>query len=561
MSAEEDVERCGRRERPVAALASAALLLAVFICAAFSACGAAIVSAAGQPETANRALAKAGLFAVLAAVSFWGLARLAKRLASRPPKPAAPPSPDTRATWAALAAVLLAAAALVLPNLDKSPRPEPDETHHLVVARNLAQYGLYASGHPDTGFIVFDDYDSVGPPVILPLAGAIRLAGNQLAPARLVMAAFFLALCVAAFAFLRPVFGPQAAVAGLTLAVLAPGSIYLGRSVYGEVPALLFLLTGLMLWRRALAQKWGWASGLAAGVAFCLAALCKYFIAMAFWPLLGALIFDRLTFRRIRWPHLVFPAAGAIASLAVYGLIRAANSPETGGPAMAQFSLYQHLVLFGLKPLASTLPRLVRCPMFVASLCLMLYTIPRLFRDTHDPPAIALFLFVPFMLFWWLFFTKGHIMRYLWYGFACAAMYAGPAVWAALSTAVRRGPHSALHAVVFLMICLAAARDGFPGVRQVFTDETRGHRALADYVCTLPPDASIATSSWPLQRLLNFMAGRNVTILRHAPENADAFDVVLAEGPAQRALFGGRAPEAEFGRFAVYLNKEQQPGP
>jgi 4-amino-4-deoxy-L-arabinose transferase-like glycosyltransferase len=565
--AEEHVENYGRCERRLVVLVATVLLLVVLICAAFSACGAAIVSGVAlwtgttaEPEVAYRTLMKAGLFVVLAAASGWGLRRIAKRLSIAPAQPVAPQSPDTQATWIAFGAVLLLAAALVVPNLEGSPKAEPDEMHHLIVARNLAEHGLYASGHPDTGFIVFDDYDSVGPPVIVPLAGAVRLAGNHLGRVRLVMAAFFLAFCVAAFCFLRPVFGPQAAVAGLALAVFANGSAYLGRSVYGEVPALLFLLMGLILWRRALAHRWGWLSGLMAGVAFCLAALCKYFIAMAFWPLLGAFIYDRLTFRRIRWPHLVFPAAGAVAALSVWCLIRAANTPETGDPAMAQMSQYQHLILFGLRPLASTLPRLVHVPLFAACLCLMVYAMPRLFRECYDLPAIALFLFVPFMLHWWLFFTPGHIMRYLWYGFACAGMLAGPAVWAALRGASQRGRHRALHAAAFLLVLAATLFESRGGLRQVFADEASDQRALAAYVRDLPPDASIATSSWPLKGLLNFMAGRNVVVLRDAPDNAEAFDVVLAEGPAQRALFGDRVPQVELGRFAVYTNKEQEPG-
>lgn len=91
---------------------------------------------------------------------------------------------------AGLLAVLVCT--LFLPRLDVYPWAAPDEVHHLTVAKNIAVHGAYASGHPDRGLDYFDTYDSVGGPVLLPVAGAFTVFGAGLGVARGVMVLFFL---------------------------------------------------------------------------------------------------------------------------------------------------------------------------------------------------------------------------------------------------------------------------------------------------------------------------------------------------------------------------------
>lgn len=58
------------------------------------------------------------------------------------------------------------------PHLDDWPRAEPDETHHLIVEKNVVELGRYASGKAAVGYRDFDPFDSVGPEGILPAAAS-----------------------------------------------------------------------------------------------------------------------------------------------------------------------------------------------------------------------------------------------------------------------------------------------------------------------------------------------------------------------------------------------------
>jgi len=131
----------------------------------------------------------------------------------------------SRAERFALAAVLVVVALFLTVNLGAYPWAAPDEVHHLVVARNIAVHGSYASGHPAGGLRYFDSFDSVGPAVLGPIALAFEFFGVGLLPARGVMVLFFLGLCLVTYRFGRVVFGPWAGVVAVGLLVGAYSSI------------------------------------------------------------------------------------------------------------------------------------------------------------------------------------------------------------------------------------------------------------------------------------------------------------------------------------------------
>src|SRR5690606_6708543 len=115
---------------------------------------------------------------------------------------------------------------LFLPRLNSYPYPEPDELHHLVVARNIAVYGEFASGQPPEPLVHFDPYDSVGPAVLVPVAASLKTAGVSLMAGRVSIVLSFLILFVLTIRLFAPLVGSTTALLGGLFLLLAWGSIY-----------------------------------------------------------------------------------------------------------------------------------------------------------------------------------------------------------------------------------------------------------------------------------------------------------------------------------------------
>ena len=541
--------------------------LTVFVCAAFTAAASwvlwLVLLGAGAQEAPGfmaRLFVKGLLFLGLTAVSGWALLRLSR--AKRGDRPG--DLLEARETWrtrAGLVAALVFAAALAVPNLTKYPKAEPDEIHHLVVARNLAEYGLYASGHPDTGFTLFDDYDSVGAPVIVPIAGAFRLAGTELAAARGVMAAFFLLLCMTAYLLLKPVFGPAQAVAGVFVMTMALHSIYLARTLYGEAPALLFLTVGLLLWRRALKADATLAYGALSGVAFAFAVLCKPFMLVAAWAVLGAVIFDRLTHRRIRWRHVVLPTLGFVLVISTWWGVQTLFRHDVSQAAHSTLNEYKYNLMFGFHSVAQTLGWFRDHGATVAATILaMAFILPVIFHRRYDPPTIALFLTALLFAYWWTFFTPGHISRYLWYSLAIGGTFAGILMAFSLQYALTRGLDPAKRILcvgIIGLVSVPALHRAYVQFDRVYAhDEMRDDLALAGFVNALPKEFSIATTFWPVEKMLNFFAQRSVARLKTVPGCATAYDVIIIDQRQEQTLLVDRTPDRVIGRYRILLPKE-----
>lgn len=549
-------------------LEAVAGLLALFICALFTVVGGVVLCAAyagqgfgeGAWFTAKLAL-KIVLSGGIAVASGWGLLRLSPLLA----QPAAPtgnaPSAIGAKSASAFCLALLFVAALVVPRLNEYPWAAPDETHHLIVARNLAKHGLYASGHPDTGLIMFDNYDSVGAPAIVPVAGALRLAGPTLRPARLVMAAYYLWLCVAVYLLFAPVLGGTGTVAGILIMTVGFGSVYLARTLYGEVPSLAFLMTGLLLWRRAINSARPLAWGLPAGVMFGLMVLCKSISVLVGFAFLGALVFDFLSHRRIRWTHLVGPAVGGVLVIAAWWMIKELAQHEVRDTVSGTLNLYKHYLLFGFRCVRAGLVWMLREPFSLAGLaCAMAWIVPVIFSKRYDPPSVVMFLLALFFTFWYLFFTPGRLPRYLWYSYATAGVFAGAMAWAALraTLAGKTGPFKRIlcAGIVVLVVTPAVIHTG-QTVRAVWTvDEMSDEYEVARFVSALPKEKVIATTYWPLERTINFLTHRSITTVDaiEAPLGPDV--VVIVEATVQPELLEGRVPTLTMGRYAILAAEE-----
>jgi 4-amino-4-deoxy-L-arabinose transferase-like glycosyltransferase len=478
-------------------------------------------------------------FAVIAAIALFTLWKL------KPGDPLPPTIESEQPQWHLAIIPCAIAAAIAFPRLGATPHVEPDEWHHLDVARNLAMHGQYASGNPDEGFILFDDYDSVGPPVILPVAAAMRLAGPRLESARFVMALFFVGFTATVFAFCAPVFGGWAGVFSSTLVIGAWGTAYLGRTLYGEIPAMMFLLLALIAGRAALQGRRVWLYGIAAGLLFGFAVLSKYYLLMAVWPLLGAFMIDRLFTKQIRWPHVAAPAVGALAIIATWSSVQAFADRDVSNAANGQLSMYQHNLLFGIEGFEHTAGYLATQPAsFIAIVVGMAFGLLLIHRHIADPTIAALWLFAGFQWYWWLFFNTGNLPRYSWYGWAAIAILLGPVLRTMLDTIRNPTSDTQLTRPLAFACCAAIVLPSVIRTTQETqriwqTDEMQSTRDLASYIADRPESDRVATAFWPLERSVQFLSGRTVARLRDT-DTADQYDVVIVNSDSSAHWIHGR---------------------
>jgi len=541
-------------------------LLATISCLGFTAVGAGTLAAMHllpdvptEPGQVLKLIVKSVLFAIAALATGYAL----RFLPSPSPKNAPLHAGTTAPTWRTrigLTLALVLAIALSVPNLGALPSLQPDETHHLLVARNLAIYGKYASGHPDKGFNYRDPYDSVGPSVLAPVAGAFYLAGNNVAAAREVIALYYLALCMALYLLFKPVFGPAAAISGLFMLQCAFGTVYLARTLYGEVPALFYLCLSLLLWRCALARQGASWWGFFAGVAFALMVDCKAFLFISLWAILATCAYDRITLRRVRSPHLVLPALGFASAILVVHFAMATFPSPSGASITQTLAYYEHYLMFGFVSVPKTLAWISGRPLETfGAILAMLAAITVLFRRRQDPSLATLYFLAPLLAYWWVFFTPGNIPRYMFYTCAIAAMFAGALVWNMIMLArdsqqsvSKRAGATALS----LMLCLAAVMRCWPEFKSVYaSDEMKDDRDLAAYVAALPKEATVATTHWPLEKLLMLLSDRYVPLLSSSSPAPDQYSIVIAFPPtdalAAHPALHGQTPDLTIGPYVI----------
>ncbi|MCH8037940.1 MAG: glycosyltransferase family 39 protein [Proteobacteria bacterium] len=545
--------------------------LAVFVCSAFAAAAGCVLMLlymrgdfTEDPGFFLRLALKTAFFSLTTIGSGWALRRQAPMCIREAPCT----REETRATSSTFAVLFIAAAAtmlLVLPNLGAYPWPAPDEMHHLIVARNLAEHGSYASGHPDGSLIYFDPYDSVGPPVILPVAAAFKVFGSELAPARIVIALFYFALCAFVFLLMRRPFGPTPAAGAVLMMTMAFGSVYLARSLYGEVPALMFLLAGLWCWGRALDSVKSVALPLAAGLCFGLAVLTKTFVLIGAWAFVGVWLYDRLTYKRIALRHVALPLAGMFAVPAAWAAVEFAYRHLASGEG-STLVYYRHSLMFGLDslPSASTLLLTQALPI-LAAVSAFIFVAPRVFRDRYDPPTMVLFLLAVLFAFWWIFFTPARIPRYMWYSCAIAGMFAGTFMCYLLGRVLEGKRRMRWAAPALAMAALIVGTGVMRVVPQLqfvlLEDRVKSERDLARYLEALPTETRIATTYWPAQRSANFLADRSIAVIDPAAENHPDYDTIVYSTRVPPVPSEAFAKGVTIGHYVVLTTRSNEEDP
>jgi len=182
--------------------------------------------------------------------------------------------PLARALLLTGALILAAAAALVPGSAAITNRNLSfDGGVNAQVARNLAEKHRYATSY--RGLRDFEHRIQTGPTVIVPTAVAFRLFGVNSTTAQLTNLVYLVTLFLLAVLLSWRLSGPLAAYLAIPVLLATPRLFDLGLRLYGELPALVFLLAGLLLFHRHSLRPTRW-TALLAGASLGLAFLTKF---------------------------------------------------------------------------------------------------------------------------------------------------------------------------------------------------------------------------------------------------------------------------------------------
>lgn len=527
--------------------------IVMLMCAAFGATASCMVLAfqwhSGEPfdAFAAKTILKLAAFLVVLTAAGWGIIRFSQRT----PEPPADSSTPVTGGWPLALLAFAVATAAVFPRLAAYPAAGPDELHHLTVARNLALHHAYASGHPDGVMIPFDNYDSVGATVIGPVAGVFRIAGVSLTSGRIVMGLHYVLLCVAMYLLLRGHFGGNPAAVSILLMTGSFGSIYLGRTLYGEVPALAWFACGLWLWRRALNANSLGAAALA-GIAFGLAVLTKTVIMFSAFAFFAVYAHDLFNHRRIPLRCLITPAAAGVAVVAAWWAIKASVNVSVSGDTAATLAVYRNNLAFSLRMVPAAAQWLFINPTGLAGAIALIWALSATLRRRYDPVLAVLTLAAVFYLFWWVCFTPVRIPRYIWYSIAIGGCFTGCLLYELFGAVRRLSPYSfRRYGLRAAGILLAAPYVCYLVMELIWVhhrDEMRDERALVHYVQALPPERAVATPAWPVAGILNFMANRHVPIKDDSGRDGA---IVIYDG-RRYGTVPQEPPDRQIGRYLIY---------
>jgi 4-amino-4-deoxy-L-arabinose transferase-like glycosyltransferase len=189
-----------------------------------------------------------------------------------------------------------------------------DEGIFLQFSRNLAYYGEFATRNGNT-FERLMPLASVGPTLIAPAALALWLGGGSLVAARLVVVLYLWAGLAGVYLLVRQIGGWQAALGSVLLFLVAGtanyDTLWMGRQLLGEVPALALMIVGLWFWLKS------WPGGLRwliiSTILLGLAIVTKSQLILILGPsfVLFGLI-DRIYYRQLRLIHTIVPVIGVV---------------------------------------------------------------------------------------------------------------------------------------------------------------------------------------------------------------------------------------------------------
>jgi len=326
----------------------------------------------------------------------------------------------SRLETATLGGVLLAAVALALFRLDTYPASWFDEGWFLQVPRNLALFGQYATLSAE-GFRHDDTVLSVAPTLYAPIAILFKLVGVSLVPARLVVVAYLLAALLAAYLVARQLYGRAVGAAALYLLLFRmeadpfTSTLFLGRQVMGEVPALAFVLFGCLAWRPAVVRGRVGLS-VAAGIMFGLAIVTKLQFVLQLPAALGVVaVLAWRAGRRLELSAAIVAAAVSMATLGgwflcLWGILGTANARALLDNLVALSAPQVRVVSF--TAIGQAMKFLLQSTFLLAGLPALLYALLQTWQERRPDPGRTLLLSVIITCLGWFVFVSVGWPRY-----------------------------------------------------------------------------------------------------------------------------------------------------
>lgn len=387
-------------------------------------------------------------------------------------------------------------------NLGRYPTTWFDEGSHLHVPKALVQHGVYADTSSE-GFRYFGPTTGVGPTVLLPIAAVFKVAGIGLVQARVVILIYLLVAIVAFAAVARHLHGGVTAVLAVALLVTSPGINlwYLGRQVLGEVPALAFLMLGVLAW----AQQAGTGAVdrrrlLVASACFGLAALTKNQFTLILAPTFVLLfIADRLYYRQLSILQTLLPflfvGGGAVAGQLAPLLPLLGTDEFDRTLALARQASAGAIFVFLPDRIASSLRFLFSADALAFwAIPGLLYGLAYARRDVPGAVRNALLLiFAACGLGWFAFGSIGWT-RYAFPGLAVAAIFAGRLIEDLVRVVAARGgdARSSLRAAALILAVVLALGAGLlQSARAIVATRDESPQQLAAYLTATLPAATV----------------------------------------------------------------------
>jgi len=417
--------------------------------------------------------------------------------------------------------LLVLAAFLALYNLEGYPPfISMDEGQKLQLPKNLVLHGKYAvltsEGFGPFGGGTGADAVNTGVTLMLPIALAFRVLGVSLGAARLVMAIYFIGTFAVLYLCARSLYGWQVALLASLLFLFAGppwlNTVYLGRAVYGEVPALAFFFLGSWLWFRSFDEK-GPRRLLAASTFFGLASLTKdVFAPMLAAVFLGVYVLDRIRSGDLDFRQVAVPVVISIASVLgwrwVLGDLRGASQTES---SLWDAIRLRFLVLS---------PRLgYESLKFLAEHGVILWVVPALAHTLvaalgdDDSRTTIRQVFLPlFVAIWFSWYVIGSIgwHRYAHAGWAVSSILVAKFLYdltRSLRVGNREGAVASkrpailkLHqAPMLLLIGILVLWPAQNALRRIVRGDNHAPKAFAEYIeANVPQDALIASEEWEI---------------------------------------------------------------
>ena len=303
-----------------------------------------------------------------------------------------------------------------------------DSAYNLNVARNLSKHGLYATSTYE-GYQMFDSNISTGPTVILPISMAFSLLGIDLWVARLVMVGYLALFIAISFFTISYLLSRRTAILSVVLFLTTNAFFEIGTGVLGEIPALCFLLGGILSYHKFLTRKdvsnlRSMKYALLSGMLWGLAILTKRQFVFVILAVVLCFLLDRLWARKLPKYSLV-PLGFTAIPLALWllyqtsqvGLIEAIASDFCTPPSVAwqlPYSIKWPKIIIVLDAKAS-LERLFS--LFKWANPLTILALAYLFYLARQPSKMAIQVLIAFILVWsawWIFLNNTGWFRQAW---------------------------------------------------------------------------------------------------------------------------------------------------